>query len=70
MLLVFTKILLPISCYRCTDILLGLINTISLNLHTLILDTLLFRFYFKNRRLNKFILYNILIYIVNISSNI
>ena len=63
----FTKILLSISCYRNTDIVLSLINTISLNLHALVLNTLLFRFYFKNRGLNKFILYNIVIYLINSS---
>lgn len=65
-LLIFTKVIFPLSYYLNTDILIGLINTISLDLITLILSSLLFKFYFKDNRLNIFILYNIFIYLINI----
>lgn len=65
-LLVFTKIIFPLSYYLNTDILIGLINTISLDLITLILSSLLLRFYFKDSHLNIFILYNVIIYLINI----
>lgn len=65
-LLVFTKIIFPISYYLNTDILLGLINTVSLDLITLIISSLLFKFYFKDNHLNIFILFNIILYIFNI----
>lgn len=65
-LLAFTKIIFPISYYLNTEILLGLINTISLDLITLILSSLLLRFYFKDNHLNIFVLYNVVIYLLNI----
>lgn len=65
-LLAFTKIIFPISYYLNTDILLGLINTVSLDLITLIISSLLFKFYFKDNHLNIFILFNIILYIFNI----
>ena len=65
-LLAFTKIIFPLSYYLNTEILLGLINTISLDLITLILSSLLLKFYFKDNHLNIFILYNVVIYIINI----
>lgn len=65
-LLAFTKIIFPLSYYLNTEILLGLINTISLDLITLILSSLLVKFYFKDKHLNIFILYNIVIFVINI----
>ena len=65
-LLAFTKIIFPLSYYLNTDILIGLINTVSLDLITLILSSLLLRFYFKDNHLNIFILYNVVIYLINI----
>lgn len=64
-LLSFSKIILPISYYINTDILLNLVNTLSLDLITLLISALLFKNYFKNKTFNYFIIYNFVIYIIN-----
>lgn len=66
-LLIFTKVLMPLSYYLNTDILIGLINTISLDLITLILSAFLIKYYFKESSFNFFILYNLFIYLINIA---
>ena len=64
-LLSFSKIILPISYYINTDILLNLVNTLSLDLITLLISATLFKNYFKNKTFNYFIIYNFVIYIIN-----
>lgn len=64
-LLSFSKLVIPISYYINTDILLNLINSLSLDLITLVIGSLLLKNYFKDKIFNYFIIYNIVVCIIH-----
>lgn len=63
--LVFTRIIYPLTYYLNTDILIGLYNTLSLDLLILIFSAFMINFYFKSKFSRNLILLNIIIYIAN-----
>lgn len=66
-LLVFSRIIYPLSYYLDSEILIGLYQTISLDLAVLILSSFFFNYYFKNNLTKNLIIFNIIIFIINIA---
>ena len=65
-LMVFTKIINPLSYYLDTTLLLNLCHTISLDFIALIISSVLLKFYFKDSKLSLYIIYNVFVYLIYI----
>jgi len=65
-LLIFSKLIIPLSYYINGEVLMSLYKTISLDLLTLIISSSLLSFYFKTKNMKKFLIVNIVIYFIQV----
>ena len=65
-LLIFSRMIYPLSYYLNSSVLIGLYDTISLDLLVLILSSVLLNSYFKTKLTKRLIILNTSIFIINL----